>query len=84
MTRQENKCVSVIFYFHSFLQGIITSLQNATERLSAQIPSANIPQRVDAIHSALAKLEAQQKNTTVTLSYAMELLHQIVTNSSSG
>jgi len=74
-------CVGDFLFSLFLLQGILTSLQNATERLSAQIPSANIPQRVDAIQLALVKLDAQQKNTTLTLSYAMELLQQIVSKS---
>nr|CAH0102106.1 unnamed protein product [Daphnia galeata] len=62
---------------------IITSLQNATERLSAQIPSANsVVQRVDAVQSSLVKLEAQQMNTTLTLNYAMQLLHEMIAKSS--
>lgn len=63
--------------------GMITSLQNTTERLSSQIPAANVPQRMDAVQNALVKLEAQQINTTLTLSYAMELIQQI-TNGSLG
>lgn len=60
---------------------MITSLQNTTERLSSQIPATNIPQRMDAVQTALVKLEAQQKNTTLTLSYAMDLIQQITTRS---
>ncbi|XP_057374091.1 uncharacterized protein LOC130694992 isoform X2 [Daphnia carinata] len=61
--------------------GMITSLQNTTERLSSQIPAANVPQRMDAVQNALVKLEAQQINTTLTLSYAMELIQQITSGS---
>ena len=66
---------------------MITSLQNATDRLSTQTPS-NLLSRVDAVQSSLIKVEAQQKNTTLTLRYAMELLQQLTsvldkTNSSS-
>lgn len=71
------------FYYRKISQGMITSLQNTTERLSSQIPAANVPQRMDAVQNALVKLEAQQINTTLTLSYAMELIQQI-TNGSLG
>lgn len=49
-------------------QEIITALQNTTDRLSSfQMPS-DIVRRVDALQTALAKVETEHLNKTTTSS----------------
>ena len=46
--------------------------------MSMQLSSLTIqPDRVNAIHSALMDLEAQQKNTTLTLKYIQEVVRKL-------
>lgn len=65
---------SVIENIHQH-DGIISALKNVTEQLSAQNPT--LTRRIEDVQLNVMKLASQQKNTTVTLSSAMQIIQSM-------